>query len=237
MLYPDIFAPPLSAARYKASSKALFFDKRGVFSSITDLPVTSTNFTCALTIIGNSKNITNIKDQIKKVKKVFFDEPITAKRRTSIEKIKDIEEISFDSILEKEPITIVCSKMGWIRSLRGHIDLNQDLKFKDGDEKGFIFHAETTDKILAFGANGRFYTIACSNLPGGRGMGEPVRLIIDLPNESNIVDLFVYDETKKLLVASDVGDGFIVPENEVIAQTKNGKQVLNLASDLSLIHI
>ena len=123
--------------------------------------------------------------------------------------------------------------MGWIRSLRGHIDLNQDLKFKDGDEKSFIFHAETTDKILAFGANGRFYTIACSNLPGGRGMGEPVRLIIDLPNESNIVDLFVYDETKKLLVASDVGDGFIVPENEVIAQTKNGKQVLNLASDHS----
>ena len=174
-----------------------------------------------------------IKDQIKKVKKSFYDEPITAKRRTSIEKIKDIEEISFDSILEKEPITIVCSKMGWIRSLRGHIDLNQDLKFKDGDEKSFIFHAETTDKILAFGANGRFYTIACSNLPGGRGMGEPVRLIIDLPNESNIVDLFVYDETKKLLVASDVGDGFIVPENEVIAQTKNGKQVLNLASDHS----
>ena len=99
--------------------------------------------------------------------------------------------------------------------------------------KSFIFHAETTDKILAFGANGRFYTIACTNLPGGRGMGEPVRLIIDLPNESNIVDLFVYDETKKLLVASDVGDGFIVPENEVIAQTKNGKQVLNLASDHS----
>ena len=171
-----------------------------------------------------------IKDQIKKVKKSFCDEPTTEKRRTSIEKIKNIEEISFDSILEKEPVTIICSKMGWIRSLRGHIDLNQNQKFKDGDEKGFIFHAETSDRILVFGANGRFYTIPVSNLPGGRGMGEPIRLIIDLPNESNIIDIFVYDEKNKLLIASDVGDGFIVPEKEVIAQTKNGKQVLNLTS-------
>ena len=91
--------------------------------------------------------------------------------------------------VEKEPVTVVCSKMGWVRSLRGHIELGQDLKFKDGDEKSFIFHAESTDRILIFGSNGRFYTIPCANLPGGRGMGEPVRLMVDLPNEVTIIDI------------------------------------------------
>ena len=90
-------------------------------------------------------------------------------------------------MIEREPITVVCSQMGWIRAMKGHIDLDAPIKFKDGDEGRFIFHAQTTDKLLLFGSNGRFYTIPATNLPGGRGMGDPVRLIVDLPNETDIV--------------------------------------------------
>jgi topoisomerase-4 subunit A len=118
--------------------------------------------------------------------------------------------------------------MGWIRTMTGHIDLNRELKFKDGDGPRFIFHAETTDRLLIFGSNGRFYTLAAASLPGGRGMGEPLRLIVDLPNEAGIVDLFIHKPGRKLLVASTAGDGFVVAENEVLAQTRSGKQVLNL---------
>jgi topoisomerase-4 subunit A len=102
------------------------------------------------------------------------------------------------------------------------------LKFKDGDGPKFVFHAETTDKILLFGANGRFYTLLASNLPGGRGMGEPVRLMVDLPNEAEIVALRIHRPDGKLLVASTAGDGFVVPEADVVAQTRSGKQVLNV---------
>jgi topoisomerase IV subunit A len=86
--------------------------------------------------------------------------------------------------------------MGWIRAMKGHIALDQELKFKDGDEGRFVFHAETTDRIVVFGSNGRFYTLLGANLPGGRGMGEPLRLMVDLPNEAEIVDLFVHSPAR-----------------------------------------
>ena len=119
--------------------------------------------------------------------------------------------------------------------MTGHIDLTRELKFKDGDGPRFIFHAETTDRLLAFGSNGRFYTISASNLPGGRGMGEPLRLMVDLPNEAAIVDLFIHAPDRKLLVASSAGDGFVVPENDVVAQTRSGKQVLNVRGDVKAL--
>ena len=131
-------------------------------------------------------------------------------------------------MIDREPITVVCSQMGWIRAMTGHIDLNRELKFKDGDGPRFIFHAETTDRLLVFGSNGRFYTVSAANLPGGRGMGEPLRLMVDLPNEAEIVDLFIHRPERKLLVASSAGDGFVVPEAEVVAQTRAGQQVLNV---------
>ena len=112
--------------------------------------------------------------------------------------------------------------------MTGHIDLTRELKFKDGDGPRFIFHAETTDRILVFASNGRFYTVSAVNLPGGRGMGEPLRLMVDLPNDAEIVTLFAHRAGEKLLVASSAGDGFIVPEEDVVAQTKSGKQVLNV---------
>jgi topoisomerase-4 subunit A len=118
--------------------------------------------------------------------------------------------------------------MGWIRALRGHLDPGAELKFKDGDGPGFFLHAETTDRLLMFASNGRMYTLAAAQLPGGRGMGEPVRLMVDLPNEAQPLALFVHVPGGRLLVASEAGDGFLLPEDEAVAQTRTGRQILNL---------
>jgi len=172
-----------------------------------------------------------IADQLKEVKKTFGKGFEGGARRTLIEEAGEIEEVPLEAMIDREPITVVCSEMGWIRAMTGHIDLTRELKFKDGDGPRFMFHAETTDRLLAFGENGRFYTISAANLPGGRGMGEPLRLIVDLPNEAGIVDLFVHAPGRKLLVASSAGDGFVVAEDEILAQTRTGKQVLNVRGE------
>ncbi len=169
-----------------------------------------------------------VADQLKEVKKTFGKSHAIGARRTQFAEAGSVEDVPLEAMIDREPITVVCSQMGWIRAMTGHLDLSRELKFKDGDGPRFMFHAETTDRILVFGSNGRFYTLSAANLPGGRGMGEPLRLMVDLPNEAGIVDLLIHKPGRKLLVASDAGDGFIVPEEEVIAQTRSGKQVLNL---------
>jgi topoisomerase-4 subunit A len=171
-------------------------------------------------------------EELKETRAKFGKKTEGGARRTELADAPEFEEVPLEAMIEREPITIVCSKMGWIRAMKGHIDLTQELKFKDGDEGRFLFHGETTDKLLLMGSNGRFYTLGCSTLPGGRGMGEPVRLIVDLPNESEMVDLFLHKAGQKLLVASTAGDGFIVAEDDVIAQTRSGKQVLNVKGDV-----
>src|SRR6056297_3421773 len=169
-----------------------------------------------------------IAEQLREVRKTFGKAFDGGARRTAFAEAGEVEEVPLEAMIDREPITVVCSKMGWIRAMSGHIDLDRELKFKDGDEGRFVFHAETTDRLLVFGTNGRFYTLSAANLPGGRGMGEPLRLMVDLPNESDIVDLFIHKPGRKLLVASSAGDGFIVPEDDVLAQTRTGKQVLNV---------
>ncbi len=169
-----------------------------------------------------------IASELREVRKTFGKDSPGGARRTAFAAAAEVEEVPIEAMIEREPITVVCSKMGWIRAMTGHIDLTRELKFKDGDGPGLTFHAETTDKLLLLGSNGRFYTLAASNLPGGRGMGEPVRLMVDLPNEAEIVALRIHRPGGRLLVASSLGDGFIVPEDEVIAQTRAGRQVLNV---------
>lgn len=169
-----------------------------------------------------------ISEQLRETRKQFGKNYEGGARRTLFAEAAEVEDVPIEAMIEREPITIVCSKMGWVRALSGHVDLARELKFKDGDEARFMFHAETTDRLLVFGTNGRFYTVSASNLPGGRGMGEPLRLMVDLPNEADIVDFFIHQPERKLLVASSAGDGFIVPEADVIAQTRTGKQVLNV---------
>lgn len=169
-----------------------------------------------------------ITDQLRETKKKFGKDFDGGARRTTFAEAGDFEEVPIEAMIDKEPITVVCSQMGWIRAMSGHIDLTRELKFKDGDGPKFIFHAETTDRLLVLGTNGRFYTVSAANLPGGRGMGEPLRLMVDLPNEADIIDIFTHEPGRKLLVASTAGDGFVVEENEIIAQTRTGKQVLNV---------
>ncbi|SET80244.1 DNA topoisomerase IV subunit A [Oceanicella actignis] len=149
-------------------------------------------------------------------------------RRTGFADAPKVEEVPLEAMIEREPITVVCSRNGWIRAMKGHNPLDAEVKFKDGDGPRFAFHAETTDRILLFATNGRFYTISAANLPGGRGMGEPVRLMVDLPNDEDLVAIFPHRPGMARLLASSAGDGFVVDEAELLAQTRAGKQALNL---------
>ncbi|MEJ8562935.1 DNA topoisomerase IV subunit A [Yoonia sp. GPGPB17] len=176
-----------------------------------------------------------IAEQLRETRKVFGRDSAGGARRTQFAAAAEVVEVPLEAMIEREPITVVCSQMGWVRAMTGHIDLTRELKFKDGDGPRFIFHAETTDKLLVFGANGRFYTVSATNLPGGRGMGEPLRLMVDLPNDVEIVDFLIHKPGEKLLVASAEGNGFVVPEEEVVAQTRSGKQVLNVKDTIAKV--
>jgi topoisomerase IV subunit A len=173
----------------------------------------------------------SISAQLRETRTKFGKKSEGGARRTRFAEAGAVEEVPLEAMIEREPVTVVCSRMGWIRAMKGHVALDTALKFKDGDEGRFVFHAETTDRLLLLGTNGRFYTLPASQLPGGRGMGEPVRLMVDLPNEADIVDLFIHRPGSKLLVASSAGDGFVVPSDEVLAQTRTGRQVLNVRGD------
>jgi topoisomerase-4 subunit A len=166
-----------------------------------------------------------IASQIKDMKDTF----IKADHRKTI--LAEAPKIDFDPteiLVEREAITVICSANGWIRAMRGHQDLDSDFKYKEGDSAGHVLHAETTDKILLFADNGRFYTLSGDKLPRGRGFGEPVSLMVDLPADSDIVKL-VRAGDGKMLVAASTGHGLVVDMQGALAQTRNGKQVLNLA--------
>ncbi|WP_224817000.1 DNA topoisomerase IV subunit A [Hasllibacter sp. MH4015] len=169
-----------------------------------------------------------IAEELKEVRAKFGAKADGGARRTQFAEAGQVEDVPIEAMIEREPITVICSQMGWIRNMRGHVDLTQELKFRDGDGPRFFFHAETTDKLLIVGSHGRVYTLAATGLPGGRGLGEPVRLMVDLPTEAQIVDMFVHRPGTKRLMASSAGDGFLVAEDEIVAQTRSGKQVLNV---------
>jgi topoisomerase-4 subunit A len=152
------------------------------------------------------------------------------RRRTLIEEAAPAREIPLEAMIEREPITVIMSKRGWIRAMKGHVELSnpEALKFKEGDSSQFFFHAFTTDKLLLASTAGRFYTLAADKLPGGRGFGEPVKLMVDIEGEGNAVALFRANQAEKLLVASSDGRGFIASAASAIAETRKGKQVVNL---------
>ncbi len=170
-----------------------------------------------------------ISAQIGQIKERFGPKTELGQRRTEIGDAPPDVVIPLEAVVEREPVTVLCSAKGWIRAMKGHQDDVSDAKYKEGDRGRFALRAMTTDKLLMFATNGRFYTIGVDKLPGGRGFGEPLRLMIDLPNDQDIVALYVHDPARRLVVASSAGRGFVVPEAEVVAQTKNGKQVLNLS--------
>ncbi|ANC91734.1 DNA topoisomerase IV subunit A [Azospirillum humicireducens] len=170
-----------------------------------------------------------IAEGVAEIKKKFGGGAL-GKRRTDVADAPAVIEVPLDALVEREPVTVICSAKGWIRTVRGHLtDAEaEDVKYKDGDARGFVERCETTDKLLVFASNGKFFTIGVDKLPRGRGFGEPVRLMIDLGNDVDIVDLFRHQAGRTLLVVSEDGRGFRVEEAEVLAQTRAGRQVLNL---------
>ena len=176
----------------------------------------------------------DIAHQIRDTRARFGPETELGRRRTELAEPPPDVVVPLEAVVEREPVTVLCSSKGWIRAVKGHQEngegTNGKVKYKEGDRGRFAVHATTTDKLLIFATNGRFYTIGVDRLPGGRGFGEPLRLFIDLPNDQDIVSLFAHEAGRKLLVASAGGRGFVVPEDQVIAQTRSGKQALNLAA-------
>ena len=173
-----------------------------------------------------------ISDEIAEVKAKFGQKTPLGRRRTKLGDAPSAVVIPLDIAIEKEDITIVISDKGWVRAFKGHMEDTSDIKYKEGDREKFILKASTTDKLVIFGTNGRFYTLGGDKLPPGRGNGEPIRLMVDLSNDHDIVTAFIHQPGRRLLIASSDGRGFIVGEDDVLAQTRNGKQVLNVSGDV-----
>jgi len=170
---------------------------------------------------------TRLKRDLASLNDKFGDE-----RRTRIEEVAPTREIDWSAMIEKEPITVILSQRGWIRAMKGHVALEEvaDLKWREGDGPFIHFHAQTTDRLALFASNGRVYTLAGDKLPGARGFGEPVRLFIDLEAEVEIIQLLVVRPDLKLLLASSDGKGFVTSGDSTLAETRKGKQLVNLRS-------
>jgi topoisomerase-4 subunit A len=181
-------------------------------------------------LASDDKQWKRIGDEIKELKERFGQKTELGRRRTRFEDAPEGAEVELAQVLiEKEPVTVVLSEKGWIRAIRGHQTELDSLQFKEGDRLKRAVLAETTDTLLLFATNGRFYALAADKLPGGRGAGEPLRLMLHLEETADAVELMVSTPGRKLLVASTGGHGFIVAEDEVVAMTRKGKQVLNVA--------
>lgn len=170
--------------------------------------------------------------QIKEIYKRFGPTTALGARRTTFEAKPQVSDIPLEAFVERESVSVVCSQNGWIRALKGHNPSEADLRYKEGDAARFLLKGETVDKLIIFASNGRFFTVGMDKLPGGRGHGEPLRLMIDLDPQDEIVDMFVATremiEKERLLVVSSSGRGFVVALKDVLAYTKGGKQILNV---------
>ena len=180
---------------------------------------------------SDKKQWGEITKQIGELKKAYGKDTPLGRRKTDLADAPDMDfaEEAEAAFIEREPITVILSEKGWIRALKGHTTEIDEKGFKAGDRLKLMLHAETTDKLLLLSTGGKVYTIAPDKLPGGRGQGEPLRLMIDVDEGQDFVDMFVHRPGAKRLVVSSVGNGFIVPEDELIANTRKGKQVLNVS--------
>src|SRR5215467_1967237 len=169
-----------------------------------------------------------IAEEVKATREAYSKKTELGRRRSSFAEAPAIEVDLEQAMIEKEPITVILSEKGWIRAMKGHMDDTSKLEFKQGDGLKRWVKAQTTDKLLLLASNGKVFTLAADQLPGGRGHGEPVRLMVELEENHAFVEIFVHEPGRKLLVASTSGHGFIVPEDDMVAMTRKGKQVLNV---------
>ena len=179
---------------------------------------------------------TRLKKDLAALRERYGPDTPLGKRRTWVEEAAPARDIPLEAMIEREPITVIMSQRGWVRAMKGHVALDaaEALKFKEGDGPAFAFHAQTTDKILLVAEDGRFFTLGGDKLPGGRGFGEPVRLMIDLPDGTGIVNIFPARMDERILLAASDGKGFVAKTAEVIAETRKGRQVVNLRTGATL---
>jgi topoisomerase IV subunit A len=167
--------------------------------------------------------------EIREVRKTFGPETALGRRRTTFAEAPDTSDIDFaEAMVEREPITVIVSEKGWIRAMKGHVADLAGVQFKGDDKLKTTFFAETTSKIIVAATNGRFFTLEASKLPGGRGFGDPIRLMVDLEEGADFIATFPYRAGSKLLVVGSDGRGFVAPTDEITANTRKGKQILNL---------
>ena len=176
------------------------------------------------------KKYQKLTEEFSSVKEIFSKKTKLGKRRSEVGDAVETPVVEVSAFIEKEPITVLLSEKGWVRAMKGHLDLQSDFTFKEGDQALYTFHSYTTDKILFFAKNGKFFTLPGDKLPSGRGFGEPINLMIDLQGH-DIVTAFTHQPERKLFVGSKTGHGFIVAEDDVLAQTRTGKSILNVAEN------
>ena len=172
-----------------------------------------------------------VAEQVREVRDIYGPNTELGARRSTFEIAPEIEVDLATAFITKEPITVVMSEKGWIRAMKGKMDDLSGLKFKEGDKLAFAVPAETTDKIIVFATNGKFYTLGADKLPGGRGNGEPIRLLVDMENDHSPIGMFVHNPERELIVASSDGYGFRVSEAEIVASTRGGRKTLNVKGD------
>ena len=177
---------------------------------------------------------TRLKRDLAGLLKDYGPETELGRRRTTIAEAAPTVEFSMDAMIEKEPVTVILSHRGWVRAARGHVPLDGDFKFKEGDGPAFAVHAQTTDKLLVAGDDGRFFTIGADKLPGARGFGEPIRTMVDIDPEAQIVALLVHQPGMQLLLAATNGKGFAAVTDELLAETRKGRQVVNVKPGVKL---
>jgi len=153
-------------------------------------------------------------------------------RKTIIEEKGIVENLEIPEFIEEEVVTVIISKLGWIKFVKGKVINNSEIKYREGDEERFLINAKTSDKILIFGSNGHIYSLQVNLLPSGRTNGEPIRLLTDLPNQTDIVNVIVFDSNLSSLVTSSIGDGFIIKHEDMLAQTRSGKKIINLKTGI-----
>ncbi|WP_314088057.1 DNA topoisomerase IV subunit A [Shinella sp. M31] len=180
-------------------------------------------------LASDEKQWQTIAWEIGEVRKKFAKATELGRRRTQFASAPeaDVEAIQ-QAMIEKEPVTVVISEKGWIRALKGHIADTSGLQFKEGDALKVAFPAQTTDKVLIVTTGGKVYTLGADKLPGGRGHGEPLRIMVDMENDQDVLTAFVHDPHRKVIIASQAGNGFVVSETEMVANTRKGKQVMNV---------
>ncbi|MBS7671292.1 DNA topoisomerase IV subunit A [Croceicoccus gelatinilyticus] len=177
---------------------------------------------------------TRLKRDLNALRKEYAETTELGKRRTTIAEAEPTVEFSMDAMIEKEPVTVILSQRGWIRGMKGHVDLDGEFKFKEGDGPAYALHAQTTDKLLIASGDGRFYTLGCDKLPGGRGFGEPVRTSLDIDPNAPIVGLILHRPKGQILLANSAGRGFAAGMDELLAETRKGRAVVNLKAGVTL---